>query len=478
MGFMKLKQVPGGFNGDVIELPPPTTASSSSSSFTPRRLPPPSKKKRPPVAAAADPTTTTTTLPPPTTPTIVVPTAPMEVSSSSRSTPTTTTAGFVPPSKRKTSSSSYGVVWTRDVVFDYSPCYRYNSIILGTNLVGFLISLLFRGASWNKHYHVDLLGSGAFALAALPAYRQATRELNNVLRREEFMSDHPAQRGTFQAAQRRHNPQRLYYTSLAVVAWSTKLATYLFLRVIEQGGDARLDAIMANPSYCAGFWAFSALWGVVCGLPYSLGLSSSDAGNWQVFQTGMGLFVVGWIIETVADLQKWIFKLTNAASSSSSSSSSSSAKFCNVGLWSWSQHPNWFGDLLLWTGLFVANVPSLMGESRAAYLARKQEQRKQSQQQEAPSWSSSFKRFPFYKRQWVRRIWSWRRVALAALGPMFLWRLFTQQATGSMLGDALVAKRSIYGYGKNRDYTNYIDNTPLLIPKVFQVQKVTISLAQ
>ena len=370
MGFMKLKQVQGGFNGDVIEVPLVLAKPNR------RILPKPSSSTK----SRASPVAPVVPLPDPIQP------------------KTTTTTETVPVKP----------VWTQEVSFSNRPLYRFDAIVVGANFVGLLFSMFLRGTS--RHYHVDLFGSGAFALAAAPFLLQAQKELDST-------TSQRTQTATTIAAQQ--NAQRIKLTSVAVLGWSVRLATYLFVRVVEQGGDGRLDAIMQNPLYAAGFWAFSSLWGMICGLPYSMGLTSSSVGtaNKKVFQTGMGIFAAGWLIETVADYQKWIFKHAPA--------DGAGVEFCNVGLWGLSQHPNWFGDLLVWSGLWIANAPSLIEKPK--------------------------------KKGFWHKVWSFRRLAVAALGPFFLWRLFDQQSTGRMLTNTFTAKRKTYGYGSNPDYTKYID---------------------
>jgi len=66
--------------------------------------------------------------------------------------------------------------------------------------------------------------------------------------------------------------------------------------------------------------------------------------------TGGAIYLAGLTIETVADAQKWFFK----------QDSSKVGQFCNIGLWCYSQHPNWFGNLLLWGGILIINLPSLI----------------------------------------------------------------------------------------------------------------------
>jgi steroid 5-alpha reductase family enzyme len=293
------------------------------------------------------------------------------------------------------------------VVFDNAPNLRFQLIVLTANALGYVISLLFRGL----HLHVDLLGTGAFALGALPAL---------------LLNNSPAAKTRSSAAAAAAT--RIQWSSIAVIAWSVRLAGFLFYRIISSSTrhDARLDAILMDPVYAAGFWIYSALWGISCALPYSLGLtSSSGAGHPVALYSGMTLFGIGWLVECLADYQKYIFKRSN----------SSGAAFCNVGMWSISQHPNWFGNLLLWAGIFVMNAPALVDPSSGTSAAGR-------------GIASSL---------W-RRIWSYRRVALALIGPAFMLNLFYSQATGKLMADVFAANRAKYGYGTNAAFTDYIDS--------------------
>jgi protein-S-isoprenylcysteine O-methyltransferase Ste14 len=139
------------------------------------------------------------------------------------------------------------------------------------------------------------------------------------------------------------------------------------------------------------FCLFMLLWNVCCSLPYLLGMSSMTKNGHPLFlKAGRGtLFLVGLMIETLADAQKWFFKQSNPG------------QFCNVGLWSISQHPNFFGNLVLWAGIFLVNVPALIDPT--------------------PSSDGSI---------W-RKMWSYRRLLLALISPIFMWNLFSGQEQGS-----------------------------------------------
>lgn len=56
------------------------------------------------------------------------------------------------------------------------------------------------------------------------------------------------------------------------------------------------------------------------------------------------------MLESVADYQKYIFK----------SQSCNRKRHCQEGVWSWSRHPNYFGEIILWCGLTLLAVPVLL----------------------------------------------------------------------------------------------------------------------
>jgi len=294
-----------------------------------------------------------------------------------------------PPTSIRGGAATSSLGSAPGVIFDNAPMVLGQSIIIGANLLGFGISLF-----TTSHAHVDLLGTGAFAVAALPTL------LNGKL------------------------PLRVRLSSAAVLTWSTKLASFLFYRILHSGHDARLDDILSDPKNAAGFWIFSLAWGILCSLPHALGTTSSAAGRPLALAAGGALFGVGLLTETTADYQKWVFKQQHPG------------EFCNTGLWSLSQHPNWFGNLLLWSGILLMNAPALI----------------------APvSPKASF---------W-RKALSYKRIGIALISPMFMFYLFQGQASGSIT-DALSSSYKRYGYGTDTGYTQYIDTTPLLFPNPLQ----------
>ncbi|XP_039114211.1 uncharacterized protein LOC120249682 isoform X2 [Dioscorea cayenensis subsp. rotundata] len=122
-------------------------------------------------------------------------------------------------------------------------------------------------------------------------------------------------------------------------------------RILKWGEDRRLDKIRNNFGKLVFFWTFQAAWVWTVSLPLTI-VNSSDK-NPPV----QALDVIGWImwfigitIEVIADHQK-LFK----------NSPKNNGKWCNVGIWKYSRHPNYFGEILLWWGVFVASTPVLNG---------------------------------------------------------------------------------------------------------------------
>lgn len=64
---------------------------------------------------------------------------------------------------------------------------------------------------------------------------------------------------------------------------------------------------------------------------------------------GFALWGVAYTIESIADTQKLLFISKNPKNA-----------VCNIGLWRFSRHPNYFAEWLVWCGLCVAALPSLV----------------------------------------------------------------------------------------------------------------------
>ena len=114
-----------------------------------------------------------------------------------------------------------------------------------------------------------------------------------------------------------------------------------------------------------------------------MGTTSTTPGSPITLAIGGTVYLLGLATESLADYQKWSFKKSNPG------------RFCNAGLWSVSQHPNLFGNLLLWSGIFIMNSDSLIESGGDGGI--------------------------------LSTLWGARRLILASLTPLFLWTLFSGQ---------------------------------------------------
>uniref|UniRef100_A0A7S2V608 Steroid 5-alpha reductase C-terminal domain-containing protein n=1 Tax=Fibrocapsa japonica TaxID=94617 RepID=A0A7S2V608_9STRA len=139
---------------------------------------------------------------------------------------------------------------------------------------------------------------------------------------------------------------RQVIVTVCVVVWGIRLSGYLLYRIIKIGKDDRFDDTRENFCRFLAFWIFQMIWVWTVSLPVTFLNSESNNPNLNARDiAGFAMFAVGLIIETIADQQKFNFK----------NQPENRSKFCNVGLWSWSRHPNYFGEILLWWGLFVVS---------------------------------------------------------------------------------------------------------------------------
>jgi steroid 5-alpha reductase family enzyme len=133
--------------------------------------------------------------------------------------------------------------------------------------------------------------------------------------------------------------------------WGLRLATYLAWRKSGTPEDYRYRAM--RESIGPRFWLFSlfvvfGLQGVIMNivaLPVMAGqLDRSPLSGWAV--PGIGLWTVGLLFETIGDYQLARFK----------ADPNNSGKVMNRGLWCCTRHPNYFGDFLVWWGIYLATL--------------------------------------------------------------------------------------------------------------------------
>ena len=140
--------------------------------------------------------------------------------------------------------------------------------------------------------------------------------------------------------------------ALLISIWAVRLGSFLFLRIHRAGEDKRFRKIKPSASQFFMTWTLQGLWVSLCSM-CALTAISSEAGVVMniVFYIGIVLFLMGFVIEVMADNQKSKFRSLNE----------NKDKFITTGLWAKSRHPNYFGEIMLWTSIALIALPSLSG---------------------------------------------------------------------------------------------------------------------
>jgi steroid 5-alpha reductase family enzyme len=151
------------------------------------------------------------------------------------------------------------------------------------------------------------------------------------------------------------DPIRLAAAALVLV-WAIRLAAYLFRRILLIKVDHRFDGRREKPARFAIFWTLQAISVSIIMLPAIAAIGRPAPAFSPLHIFGAALWFLGLGIETIADAQKWAWKRAEGAG------------FVRTGLWSWSRHPNYFGEILVWWGIWLYALPSLSGFWHLALL--------------------------------------------------------------------------------------------------------------
>jgi steroid 5-alpha reductase family enzyme len=137
-----------------------------------------------------------------------------------------------------------------------------------------------------------------------------------------------------------------------VLAWGLRLVSYLLTRILKIKADSRFDEIREDFFKFAGFWLIQAVTVWVIMLPSVLILQSTKSLQPTTLTlVGFGVWLTGLTIETFADKQKFEFK----------NKKENKGKWIQSGLWKYSRHPNYFGEMLCWWGIYIFALPFLSG---------------------------------------------------------------------------------------------------------------------
>ena len=136
--------------------------------------------------------------------------------------------------------------------------------------------------------------------------------------------------------------------SLLIIIWTLRLGTFLFLRIKKAGEDKRFREIKKSFSWFFMAFTFSGMWVSICTLCALTGISNGIELT-GVTYIGILLFVIGLTLEIIADTQKTNFRKIK----------DNEDKFITTGLWKYSRHPNYLGEIILWIGVAIISYSSL-----------------------------------------------------------------------------------------------------------------------
>jgi steroid 5-alpha reductase family enzyme len=145
-----------------------------------------------------------------------------------------------------------------------------------------------------------------------------------------------------------------------VLVWAGRLGPFLFRRVRRAGKDDRFDQIKRSFSRLLLTWTLQGLWVSLTLAAAMAAVTSTEPKGLDVFAwVGLAVWVIGFALEAIADLQKSRFRAdpTNKGS------------FITSGLWAISRHPNYFGEIVLWTGVAIIALPVLQGWQFATLIS-------------------------------------------------------------------------------------------------------------
>ncbi|MDA9268609.1 DUF1295 domain-containing protein [Gammaproteobacteria bacterium] len=222
----------------------------------------------------------------------------------------------------------------------YADAISFNSIELsGVNLVGHLLVLIFV-IQW---------------IAYIPAFIFKTEKFYDLTGSLTYIA------AISFALYSTNTSQSLDLGSLiigaAIIVWAVRLGSFLFMRVHKDKKDGRFDTIKTSFSQFFMTWTLQGMWVFICSSAALVAIANPTGVPINiVFIIGLALFILGFVVEIIADNQKSAFR----------SIPENKDVFINEGLWARSRHPNYFGEITLWTGITVMGISTFEGMN---YLA-------------------------------------------------------------------------------------------------------------
>ena len=196
---------------------------------------------------------------------------------------------------------------------------------------------------------------------------------------------------------------RSVFVAVFVTVWTLRLGIFLYRRIVKAGEDRRFREIKKSLPKFLMTWTLSALWVFLTTVNAITLIALNPLEPVGVFfVVGIMFWLVGFGFEVIADRQKKHF----------SEQPENKGRFISQGLWSVSRHPNYFGEIILWTGIAIVSLPFLSG---------------------------------------------WQFMTLVS--PVFVFLLLTR-----ISGLPFLEEKAEKKWGEDNDYIEYKKRTPILVP--------------
>ena len=138
--------------------------------------------------------------------------------------------------------------------------------------------------------------------------------------------------------------------SMVIIFWALRLGSFLFFRIKKAGEDKRFKEIKTSPTRFFMTWSLQGMWVSLCSACALTALANPNGIQTNLlFYFGLFIFLSGFILEIIADTQKSKFR----------SNTKNKNLFINTGLWSFSRHPNYLGEIILWLGISIMSISAL-----------------------------------------------------------------------------------------------------------------------
>lgn len=189
-----------------------------------------------------------------------------------------------------------------------------------------------------------------------------------------------------------------------IFVWAARLGSFLFSRITRDGQDRRFNKIRSNPVRLFETWTLQGLWVSLTAMAAWTAMTSVDGAPFGILTiVGLAVWAIGFAVEVKADTEKTAFAKNPA----------NKGRFISTGIWSWSRHPNYFGEITLWLGMAVIALGAFNG-----------------------------------------------RELVALISPVFVTVLLTK-----ISGVPALERRGQRRWGDDPDYQSYVANVPVLVPR-------------